>query len=67
MSIFRRNKLFQSRRLAFAPIDPLDDGLYDMIERERRESGSFYDHLASDDANFSWLDSDHGGLEFSSD
>ena len=67
MSIFHRNKFFHSRHLAFSPVDPLDDGLYDLIEQEQREAGAFYDHLVNEDTNFSWLDNDRGGLEFSED
>ena len=67
MKIFNHH-LFHFHHLAFAPVDPLDDGLYDLIEQERRESGAFYDHLVNDEANFSWLDNDRGGnIEFSDD
>ena len=65
MKIFNHN-IFHLHRLAFAPVDPLDDGLYDLIEQERHESGAFYDHLVNEDANFSWLEQAHGGdIEFS--
>ena len=36
-------KLFRNR-LAFSPIDPLGDGLREMIERERREPTAFLLH-----------------------
>lgn len=68
MNIFHHTNPLHLRHLAFSPVDPLDDGLADMIEQERRESGAFYDHLVNEEANFSWLEGMHGGdLEFSDD
>ena len=38
-----RNTLFRHKPLAFEPIDPLDDGLGDMIQEEqRRDSIDLY-------------------------
>lgn len=59
--------IFRSR-LAFAPVDPLGDGLREMIRREQREPGAIRLHEEEDLGRF-WQEMErdiHGGgaLEF---
>lgn len=55
MKIIRNIKyIFRPRKLAFEPIDPLGDGLREMIQREQSttESFSLYDDDYSNNTHF---------------
>ena len=64
----KRRYLFRTR-LAFAPVDPLGDGLREMIRREQREPGAIRLHEDEGDLGRFWHEVErdmHGGgaLEF---